>query len=1117
MRALLRRLLPCLALLALAAWQGRALAASYAFRADTYAWETTTTAVIWNQGCTSNPVDDDQATINFTGGFSFRFAGTNYSSVRVISNGILQFGADTGLHRAYTNTALPAGSAPTRFGCTAAATARVMMPYWTDLDPRYGSVTWQQKGSAPNRYVVISWNGVYEYQTTTPYTFQVILYENGEFKYQYGNTNATGSNATIGVQVSTSDYTLYSFDSGYQSAGTAIRWGPPNNTPMRVAEYRFEQTAYNGTSGEVIDSTGNGHDGVRVGLAASHATGKVCRGFDVPGNTSSAIAALDTALNVPTGIGDQGGVSFWYRANGAWGTGNDTQLFDASMVSGRSFHLVRRSNGSLRFAVTDSAGATLTADSANQGFAAGTWVHLAATWRLANGSNQSRLDLYVNGVLAGSRTGSTSGTLDQGLGTLFVGDSRNNINSNNATINSADGRFDELRISNFELTAAQVVADRDATRACSGTLHHLELRHASGSALTCNPTTLTVAACADAACSTPYTDGVSGTLSAAGAGMTVNWPAGSAFSIAAGGSTVDVAMHMVTAGSVTLSATATSPSASTAGSCDFGAPSCTFSASDSGLVFDVPHHMAETSQSISVAAVRKSDSGVACVPAFAGVSKSITFSCGYANPASGTLPVRVAGSALNASGNAAAACDAGGRAVTLAFNAAGVASATVQYADVGSVTLAARYSGSGSDAGLMLEGSDGFVAAPASFGFSGISAGPIKAGSAFGATVTARNSVGNATPNFGREAVAEGATLAFTRRQPSGAGASDGSFSGSLGAFAAGSASAVNLVWSEVGRGDLTATLASGNYLGSGLSASGSTGAGGAVGRFIPHHFDVTVTPACGAFSYAGQPFSATVTARNGLAVPTTTRNYDGGGATAPNFAQATSLSDAAALGLGSLSGGAVAASAFSAGVAWATPSYAFTDKQTAPLTLTLRAADVDAVSSAGHVEAGMPLRSGRLRIASAYGAQAAPLQLRVLAEHWSGQAWVLNTADSCTALPASSVARSNQRDARGAATAAWSNTVSAITISAGAGTLTLGAPSPAGSGSLDLALNLGSTAADQSCLAAHPASTGAGLPWLRSRQGACAATWDRDPSARASFGIFSPEGRKTVHARELF
>jgi MSHA biogenesis protein MshQ len=53
--------------------------------------------------------------------------------------------------------------------------------------------------------------------------------------------------------------------------------------------------------------------------------------------------------------------------------------------------------------------------------------------------------------------------------------------------------------------------------------------------------------------------------------------------------------------------------------------------------------------------------------------------------------------------------------------------------------------------------------------------------------------------------------------------------------------------------------------------------------------------------------------------------------------------------------------------------------------------------------------------------------------------------------------------------------------------------------------------------LSSHPASTGAALAWLRGRNGSCTTTWDRDPAARASFGVASPETRKTVHVRELY
>jgi MSHA biogenesis protein MshQ len=327
------------------------------------------------------------------------------------------------------------------------------------------------------------------------------------------------------------------------------------------------------------------------------------------------------------------------------------------------------------------------------------------------------------------------------------------------------------------------------------------------------------------------------------------------------------------------------------------------------------------------------------------------------------------------------------------------------------------------------------------------------------------------------------------------------------------------LVWSEVGKGDLTATLASAGYLASSFKPSGSTGTGGAVGRFTPHHFDVAVTPACSGFSYAAQPFSVTVTAKNGLATPTTTVNYDGSSSTAPNFSKAATLSDAPTLGMGSFgSTGAIAATLFVKGVAiTATPAYTFTNKTTAAQTLAVRATDADSISSSGYAEGSTPLRSGRLRLSNAFGSEKSALAVPVQAQYWSGNAWVLNSADSCTNVPASAVVRARYYDNHGAVSSAWTSTASAIAITAGNGTLTLGAPSPTTTGSIDLALNLGSSAVDQSCLATHPAGTGAARPWLRAQNGACSTLSDRDPSARASFGIYVPETRKTIHVRELF
>ena len=467
MASLRRRIAPIgallLMLLMLFGWALPAQAATYTFRSDSFAWESAATTVAWDGTCTTYPGDDDKATLAFTGGFTFTFGGVAYSSVRVLTNGMLQFGADSGFFRTYTNSNLPAGSAGTRSGCVAGTTTNVMMAYWTDLNPVQaggGNVTWEQKGTAPNRYVVVSWNSVYQYGTSTPYAFQIILFENGEFKYQYGNSNATGSAATIGVQVSSSDYTLYSYNSGYNANGSAVRWFIPSGAPVRVAEYRLDEYSYNGTVGEVIDSSGNGHNGVRVGNVATVATGQVCRALDVPANTNaSTIAAVDTALDVDTGIGNTGTVSFWVRSNVVWSSATPAMLFDATTVATRPFYLMRSTGGLLRFALADSAGTALVATGPALTFAAGAWVHVAATWRVAVGTGQTTLRLYVNGSQVAVAVGTTTGNLDASLASLFIGDNRSTATPSGATANSANGQLDEVRIYNFELSAAEIALD----------------------------------------------------------------------------------------------------------------------------------------------------------------------------------------------------------------------------------------------------------------------------------------------------------------------------------------------------------------------------------------------------------------------------------------------------------------------------------------------------------------------------------------------------------------------------------------------------------------------------------------------------------------------------------
>jgi MSHA biogenesis protein MshQ len=919
-----------------------------------------------------------------------------------------------------------------------------------------------------------------------------------------GETNAAVSEATssFGFAGNLDEVRAYSGAMSAQEIN-AVRLLTHACTGM-VAAYRFEDGSYNGSTGELKDYAGHAsgpyHGRARgntlpTAVTTSPArpgTNGTCGYAQMPGPNSNGGYFTVTGLPVNVTAAAQNTVSFWMYWNGT---------DDTSPISFNTYNLWLRS-GYIGF---NTGGNDLYATSSS-GLANG-WHHIVAVF--TNGGNAGNA-LYIDGVQR-SLSQVVSGVSASGAvatSTLHLGTWGGSLGGS-----ALIGRLDEVRVFNQAVTSAEVASLYAETHACSS-LHHLEIRHGSGTALTCTPAALTLVACQDAACTTPYTAGLSGTLTSAGP-ATANWPSGAAFTIAAGSSSTTLNVQVTTAGTTVLGASGLAPSAASATTCNFGSPACTFTASDTGLMFDVSDHVADTAQTVYVTAVKKSDTSQACTAGLASVTRNVTFRCSYANPTSGSWAVRVGGSALNSANSSTAACDAGGRAISLVFNAAGEASTTVQYADVGRMSLTGSFTGSGSESGLVLTGSDTFIAAPATFAITGAPGTPIAAGNPFSATVVARNSSGQTTPNFGRETVPEGVALSLTRRAPTGSGASDGAFSGTLGSFSSGLATSSTLTWSEVGQADLVATLQSGSYLGSGFTASGSTGSSGAL-RFVPHHFDTSVTPACGpAFSYSGQPFSLVLRARN--AAGATTVNYDGTVATSPNMARVVGLSAASAIAAGSWSSSTLAASAFTAGVANASVGYAFTSKLSAPATLTVRATDSDGVSSSGYTEGSTLLRSGRLQLSNAYGSERTTLRMAARAQYWSGSAWATNSDDACTLVPASAVAQSNKLDHRGAATTAWSTTASALQITAGQGWLDLTAPSPSATGSVDIALNLGSSGVDQSCLASHPATTPAALPWLRAQNGSCSSAWDRDPAARASFGIASPETRRTVHVRELF
>ena len=662
------------------------------------------------------------------------------------------------------------------------------------------------------------------------------------------------------------------------------------------------------------------------------------------------------------------------------------------------------------------------------------------------------------------------------------------------------------------LTSAAIKGATLGQGPCVSAVDHYELSVPSAN-VSCLSANVTVTACADSSspCTNAYTSasGTSASLTTSAGSLGTNTVTFNASGIASTTLTHTAATNGAVV-SVTLSGEQTiaanprkccpdGVSCVVANSCSstFNTAGFIFSSVANGASATIPSQVAGTSSgTYYLRAVKTNTSTKACETALAGsTTVNFAYECNNPNTCSASNLMSLnGGSATTISRNNNGSVSSY-TAVTMTFDSNGNAPLTLNYSDVGQVTLHASKATSGSLLTTLTGASNAFVVAPASFAFSAITSAPIKAGNSFSATVTARTSTGTTTPNFGQETSPESVTLTATKYQPTGPAAVSGTFSGTLGSFTAGVATGSNLTYSEVGTIDLTATLASASYLGSGLSATGTTGVVGAVGRFIPDHFDEVITQGCatGGYTYSAQPFTVQITARNLSGAKTF--NYDGTVSTSPNFSKSVTLSELNGIA-GSLSPTIVAASAFNAGVASATPAFSYTTAPTSPSTIKLRALDTDSVSTAnGLTEAAATLliRSGRLHLLNAYGSELLPIRVPVQAEYYNGTNWVINSSDSCTTIVAGGVTASggiasntcflaNPRPSS-PTNAACQASSPAMTASAGLGSWYVFDKTTPQVGIADLTINLST------------------MPWLQGRWSGSGTSYTENPIARIKFG----------------
>lgn len=879
-----------------------------------------------------------------------------------------------------------------------------------------------------------------------------------------------------------------------------------------VTHFRMDEpvNSWTGAVGEVIDSGSTGLHGRRVTTSTPTTTNEIAPPTTIASQFGSVVggfcnagkfdgkAVVQVASSPAFGYTTQLSASAW-----VYPTNYNTEL--SSILSNDQnyeFHL--DSNGKLYWWWNYSSVTSATTIPLNQ------WTHLAITFDSVAG----RQRMYINGV-QDANTQNWKGTLQQNPCNFYIG---GDVTTGSCAVipgRNFRGNIDEVKLYSKELSAAEVQADMNLGRSCSGTYDHIQIEHDSQASI-CTPESVVVKACLNASCSTLFPGEVTVKLSPTG------WAGGDTFKFTGGIGSRQLSVG--TAGNVTLGTDSATPTPAGATRCfngstetctmNFANASCTFDAVEPGAAPQTRlfTKLAGTEFGVDVLALSNAttintsyagsvnvdlvDASSLDCPTGAGLNTAtaLTFVSGNAgrknikftyNKAEKNVRIRMkqGASAPACSTDNFAIRPAAAQLVATANAVAPSTTATPKFKAGTNFSLSAT-TNTTNYAGTWTLGSGKLTAQTTTQA----------------ATIASGGVIGTLTPT---SLVANAAAVNATYSEVGYAYLDAGAFIDNT--FTAVDRVNNDCITTTTGGANVSDTLSGGKYgcdIGNRATVS--------LGRFYPDHLVVSassVTPFCGAspsndFTYFGQDGFATnftVTAQN--AANATTQNYRG------VYAKLTPTSYASyvfATPSTLPTGSAFAASTTLPTGSWvdgvvsvvARHQVSRPTNPTAETLVTVNATPTDGEASAPMTAVGtnVRLRYGRLRMQNAYGSELLDLPVPFEAQFWTGVFYATNTWDSCTVLPMSSLVMSNFTGGLAPCetqiTPTGNQTLSGGRIPGG---LRLTEPGAGNSGSVKLAFNVSNVVSGNTCLSnTSSTATAANQPWF-----------GPNIDGRATFGIY--------------
>ncbi len=436
-----------------------------------------------------------------------------------------------------------------------------------------------------------------------------------------------------------------------------------------IAQYSMEEVSWHDVAGEVIDETGGFNAQGSGGATTDNATPALAGN---PGTCRyGTFDGVDDYIELPNSfenLQDSFTITAWINPSNL-NSGSRIFIDDEKNQQGYGFSLGDPGNGRLRFF---SRGVNPISVDTSSSIAKDTWTFVTAVHNSVNKTRQ----IYINGVAQTISGGGTSHTYS---GTWGIDSGPASIGGETAASTESGSNFhftgaiDEVHIFKGALNAAEINEVYTKRHACAEpVIHHYEIVH-DGNGLTCAAEPITIKACTNSDCSILSTEPVSVDFTVNSAATGTSIKASATFT----GST-SLTFNHYTAEPLTLSINNASIAASNAVQCSGLGSSCNMSFDNAGYILTLPEHNSCTTLDLVIQAVKLSDNGISCAPAYTG-DQPVNLTFNYNAPVTGSKLPDLAGRKMAGNGVA--------QSRVLTFDGAATAKLAFNYQDAGQIRL----------------------------------------------------------------------------------------------------------------------------------------------------------------------------------------------------------------------------------------------------------------------------------------------------------------------------------------------------------------------------------------------------------------------------------------------